>query len=255
VTRSGVVRRGVAQLGSACRSGRQGRRFKSCHPDPEGSRKIHGSRDSPFSSAGARAYRPCSVPRGRDPAPHTTLEATLYRQVPIPGQSGRTFFRRPFRPQPISSTPFPDRSDISPNDVRTCTLSRIGHSGRRVSVKDIGVIITMEFISPTEHAAFSNPWAKSSQRSTRRAANPPGSHYPRGHTVTCGAAFLGRHPPGYRLPVTGPVPSSASLGDGRRLHGPVPRSHGASLRGDGESDRPRCSAPLHAPRTGLPVVP
>src|SRR5699024_4052417 len=28
--------RGVAQLGSACRSGRQGRRFKSCHPDHQG---------------------------------------------------------------------------------------------------------------------------------------------------------------------------------------------------------------------------
>ena len=30
---SGLFFRGVAQFGSALRSGRRGRRFKSCHPD------------------------------------------------------------------------------------------------------------------------------------------------------------------------------------------------------------------------------
>ena len=41
------VTRGVAQLGSALRSGRRGRRFKSCHPDDVMSRDIcpHMSRD------------------------------------------------------------------------------------------------------------------------------------------------------------------------------------------------------------------
>src|SRR5699024_10946173 len=44
------------------------------------------------------AVRPPAV-RGidddADPAPHTTLEALLYRQMTIPGRVGRAFFRRP----------------------------------------------------------------------------------------------------------------------------------------------------------------
>ena len=43
--------RGVAQLGSARRSGRRGRRFKSCHPDPP----LRGRRWRPLSRSGARA--------------------------------------------------------------------------------------------------------------------------------------------------------------------------------------------------------
>ena len=59
--------RGVAQLGSALRSGRRGRRFKSCHPDqPKG---LLGSTTSvpagPSSSAGS-GHCGCTVRRSRE---------------------------------------------------------------------------------------------------------------------------------------------------------------------------------------------
>ena len=259
MTRSSGFHRGVAQLGSACRSGRQGRRFKSCHPDPLGSREIHRSHDSPSSSATVRRSRPRGVPRGSGSrSAHHPRGVTLSPNDH--SRSGRArFLSTTVRTLPDPSRPISDWSDISPRlsvtDGSTCDITLFRHTGHSVDVNDNGVVITVEFISRVEHAAFRARFAKSSQRSARPTANPPVVIHALTPTVTCGAAFPRRLPPGRRLPVTGPVPSSASLGDGRRLRGLPHRSAAHRLRGDGESDRHRCSAPLHAPRTGLPVVP
>ena len=110
--------RGVAQLGSALRSGRRGRRFKSCHPDP--SPQVSDLRKRRVSAACVPLQAPSRRPEG-----------TKKEHEGTPGKADPTAQQRPSgHSGPLSATKRPPGRNTHPPgssaDPKSVKLVRLG---------------------------------------------------------------------------------------------------------------------------------